>query len=95
MKITFAESAKADIAAFIVDEGDKLPEAAADRIVDLVFHLEQVKSIREVTKLLQIRSGTTKAARRAAAPKKDARKAVKKTKKAAKKPVRRAPAKRK
>ena len=29
MKITFAESAKADIAAFIVDEGDKLPEAAA------------------------------------------------------------------
>lgn len=28
MKITFAESAKADIAAFIVDEGDQLPEAA-------------------------------------------------------------------
>ena len=29
MKITFAESAKADIAAFIVDEGDGLPAAAA------------------------------------------------------------------
>jgi leucyl aminopeptidase len=29
MKITFAESGKADIAAFIVDEGDKLPAAAA------------------------------------------------------------------
>ncbi len=29
MKITFAESAKADIAAFIVDEGGKLPSAAA------------------------------------------------------------------
>ncbi|MDP3459686.1 MAG: M17 family peptidase N-terminal domain-containing protein, partial [Hyphomonas sp.] len=29
MKITFAESAKADIAAFIIDEGDKLPAAAA------------------------------------------------------------------
>lgn len=29
MKITFAESAKADIAAFIIDEGDKLPAAGA------------------------------------------------------------------
>jgi leucyl aminopeptidase len=29
MKITFAESAKADIAAFVVDEGDGLPAAAA------------------------------------------------------------------
>ncbi|MBU3921770.1 MAG: leucyl aminopeptidase, partial [Alphaproteobacteria bacterium] len=29
MKITFAESARADIAAFIVDEGGALPEAAA------------------------------------------------------------------
>jgi leucyl aminopeptidase len=29
MKITFAESAKADIAAFIVDEGERLPEAAS------------------------------------------------------------------
>lgn len=29
MKITFAESAKADIVGFIVDEGDRLPQAAA------------------------------------------------------------------
>jgi hypothetical protein len=29
MKITFAENAKSDIAGFIIDEGDKLPAAAA------------------------------------------------------------------
>ena len=29
MKITFAESARSDIAGFIIDEGDKLPAAAA------------------------------------------------------------------
>lgn len=41
---------------------DKLPASAADRVVELVFNLEEVKSIREVTRLLQMA-----AARRAAA----------------------------
>jgi hypothetical protein len=71
----------------------KLPPAIADRVVDLVFNLDKVKSIREVTKLLQIPAGgKAKPAKRAAAPKKALKKAVKK---AAKKSARRAPAKRK
>jgi 2-methylcitrate dehydratase PrpD len=72
----------------------KLPSAAADRIVDLVFNLEQVKSIREVTRLLQLPAGkkkaapaARKAAARAAAPRRTAKKAVKKA--ARRKPARR------
>ncbi|MGE5526117.1 MAG: MmgE/PrpD family protein [Rhodospirillaceae bacterium] len=81
-------------------EWGRLSSKAADRIVDLVFNLEQVKSIREVTRLLQISSGAAKpAAGRAAASKavgKAAKKATKKvTTKAPKKAARRAPAKRK
>jgi hypothetical protein len=71
----------------------KLPSATADRVVDLVFNLERVKSIREVTKLLQIPAGRKAASqKRAAAAKKTATRA---TKKPLKKAARRAPAKRK
>ncbi|HWI15648.1 MAG TPA: hypothetical protein VNT02_15395, partial [Burkholderiales bacterium] len=75
----------------------KLPSSAADRIVDLVFNLEEVKSIREVTKLLQMPARAKPASpQRAAARKKPAtRAAAKKPRKAAKKSARRTPAKRK
>jgi 2-methylcitrate dehydratase PrpD len=75
----------------------RLSSATADRVVDLVFNLERVKSIREVTKLLQIPAGGKAASpKRSTASKKTAARAAKKPpKKAAKKSARRAPAKRK
>ena len=65
----------------------RLPKANAEKIVDLVFGLEKVKSVREVTRLLQIG-----AARKAAVPKKTAKAPARRA--AAKKSVRSAAAKR-
>jgi 2-methylcitrate dehydratase PrpD len=47
----------------------KLPGASAEKIVDLVFGLEKVKNIRELTKLLQTGMRAPKKTRRAAAKK--------------------------
>jgi 2-methylcitrate dehydratase PrpD len=47
----------------------KLPGASAEKIVDLVFGLEKVKNIRELTKLLQTGKRAPKKTRRAAAKK--------------------------
>lgn len=47
----------------------KLPKANADKVVDLVFNLEKVKSIRELTKLLAIGGARPKAAKKAPARK--------------------------
>jgi hypothetical protein len=41
----------------------KLPRARADRIVDLVFGLEKVNNIRELTRLLQTGTGAGKTKR--------------------------------
>ncbi len=81
----------------------KLPSGAAERIVDLVFNLEQVKTIREVTRLLAVSAAAKKVARRASGAKvkrqaatrgKAAAPAARKAaKKAVKKTVRRAAAK--
>ncbi len=43
----------------------KLPGASAEKIVDLVFGLEKVRNIRELTKLLQTRTRATRKTRRA------------------------------
>jgi 2-methylcitrate dehydratase PrpD len=50
-------------------EWGKLPGAKAEKIVDLVFGLEKVKNIRELTKLLQTSVPPRKKARRTAAKK--------------------------
>ena len=73
----------------------KLPSGSADRIVDLVFNLEQVKSIRDVTRLLHVGTPAKKSTRKAARKKQLApaplRKAVKKTvKKPATRPAKKA-----
>ena len=57
----------------------KLPDAAADRIVDLVMNLEKVSSIREVTKLLALGGTKKKAPAKGKATKKTANKAARKT----------------
>jgi hypothetical protein len=47
----------------------RLPGASAEKIVDLVFGLEKVKNIRELTKLLQTGKRAPKKTRRTAAKK--------------------------